>query len=54
VAALGYTSGSTGRSKAVMMTHRKLWRNVMIHTEAMQYCAVDRLPWFGSLSAGQE
>ena len=53
VAALGYTSGSTGLPKAVMMTHRKLWRNVMIHTEAMQYCAADQIPLFGSMSAGQ-
>ena len=53
VALLGYTSGSTGRPKAVMVTHRQFQRNVHIHTEAMEYCAEDRLPLFGSLSAGQ-
>ncbi len=53
VAALQYTSGSTGRSKAVMSTHRGLRRNSMIHTEAMQYCAADRLPLFASLSSNQ-
>ena len=36
-----------------MMTHRQFRRNVIIHTEAMDYCAADRIPLFGSLSGGQ-
>jgi non-ribosomal peptide synthetase component F len=53
VIVLAYTSGSTGRPKAIMITHRKIWRTVAIHTEAMQYSAVDRLALLGSLSGGQ-
>lgn len=50
---LAYTSGSTGRPKAVMMTHRQLHRNALIHTEAMDYTSSDRMPLFGALSGGQ-
>jgi non-ribosomal peptide synthetase component F len=53
VATLAYTSGSTGHPKAVMMTHRSIRRNVMIRTEALQYCAEDRIPLLTSLLGGQ-
>jgi amino acid adenylation domain-containing protein len=53
VAVLGYTSGSTGLPKGVMMTHRQILRNVLIHTEAMEYSSNDRIPLFGSVSGAQ-
>ena len=49
---LVYTSGSTGRPKAVMQTHGLQLRAARIYTEAMEYTANDRIPLFGSLSAG--
>ena len=52
-AALVYTSGSTGHPKAVVKTHRQLCRAAEILTEAMHYCASDRLPLFSSVSSGQ-
>lgn len=53
VAVLSYTSGSTGAPKAVMMTHRQIHRNALVHTEAMDYTLNDRLPLFAALSGNQ-
>ena len=50
---LVYTSGSAGRPKGVMQTHRQRLHSVAIQNYAMAYSADDRIPLFGSLSAGQ-
>ena len=52
-ACISYTSGSTGRPKGVVVTHRQYLRTALVHTEALEISAGDRVALLGSLAAGQ-